>query len=219
MSVEVETAGRPPRRGRPPGTSARALELIALELFTAQGFDETTIDQIASEAGVSKRTFFRYFDSKPSVLWAEFDLEVDNLRRILGDMPADLPVMEAVRLAVLEANHYRAEDAPELRRRMTLIGSVPELGASAAVRYDAWERAVGDFVAKRSGQPEDSLYPLTVGRATLAACRAAYERWAARADADLTVYLDAALRALAAGFRDDVLTGEPTPKRRRSTRR
>lgn len=210
MSIEVEASGQA-RRGRPPGTSARALELIALELFTAQGFDETTIDQIASEAGVSKRTFFRYFDSKPSVLWAAFDLEVDNLRRILADMPDDLPVMETVRLAVLEANHYRAEDAPELRRRMTLIGSVPELGASAAVRYDAWERAVGDHVAERSGQPRDSLYPLTVGRATLAACRAAYERWAARADADLTVYLDAALRALAAGFGDDVLTAEPAP--------
>ena len=57
----------------------------------------------------------------------------------------------------------------------------------------------------RTGRPARSLYPLTVGRATLAACRAAYERWAARADADLTVYLDAALRALAAGFADEVL--------------
>ena len=50
------------------------------------------------------------------------------------------------------------------------------------------------------GQPADSLYPLTVGRATLAACRAAYDRWSTRADADLTFYLDAALAALATGF-------------------
>src|SRR5712691_9666645 len=50
-----------PRRGRPPGTSRRELELIALRLFTEQGFDNTTIEQIAAEAGVSKRTFFRYF--------------------------------------------------------------------------------------------------------------------------------------------------------------
>jgi hypothetical protein len=39
-----------------------------------------------------------------------------------------------------------------------------------------------------------------VGRATLAVCRAAYDRWCVRADADLTVYLDAAVAALAAGF-------------------
>jgi hypothetical protein len=70
------------------------------------------------------------------------------------------------------------------------------------VRYDAWERAISEFVARRVGQPADSLFPHVVGRATLAACRAAYERWAARADADLAVYLDAALRALAGGFRE-----------------
>jgi len=68
------------------------------------------------------------------------------------------------------------------------------------VHYDAWERAISDFAATRIGQPADSLYPLAVGRATLAACRAAYDRWSARADADLTFYLDAALAALAAGF-------------------
>ena len=70
---------------------------------------------------------------------------------------------------------------------------------------------VVDFVARRTRQPAGSHYPLVVGRAVLAACRAAYDRWAACTDADVTVYLDAALRALAAGFRDDVLTAEPTP--------
>jgi TetR/AcrR family transcriptional regulator, regulator of mycofactocin system len=197
------------RRGRPPGTSRRELELIALRLFAARGFDETTVDQIAAEAGVSRRAFFRYFDSKPDVLWGAFDTEVTTIRALLDAVPAGVPVMEAVRRAVLAANHYRAADVPELRARMSLIGSVPALMANAAVHYDAWERAVSDFVARRAGQPAGSLYPLAVGRATLAACRAAYDRWAVHADADLTVYLDAALRALAAGFADGVLTGEP----------
>jgi mycofactocin system transcriptional regulator len=208
ISVAAPPAGTG-RRGRPPGTSRRELEVIALRLFTVNGFDETTVDQIAAEAGISRRAFFRYFGSKPDVLWGAFDTEVAAIRALLDEIPADLPVMAAVRRAVLAANHYRAADVPELRARMSLIGSVPALMASAAVHYDAWERAVSDFVARRAGQPADSLYPLAVGRATLAACRAAFDRWVTRADADLTVYLDAALRALAAGFADGVLTAEP----------
>jgi len=205
MGVAAPPA-RAGRRGRPPGTSRRELEVIALRLFTANGFEETTVDQIAAGAGVSRRAFFRYFDSKPDVLWGAFDTEVATIRALLDEVPDELPVMAAVRHAVLAANHYRAADVPELRARMALIGSVPALMASAAVHYDAWERAISDFVARRTGQPADSLYPLAVGRATLAACRAGYDRWVTRADADLTVYLDAALRALAAGFADDALT-------------
>jgi len=198
------------RRGRPPATSPRSLELIALRLFDEQGFDETTIDQIASEAGVSRRTFFRYFESKTAVLWSQFDAEVGAIRSALADVGDDVEMMAAIRQAVLAANHYRAEDVPELRARMNLIGSVPALQASAAVRYDAWERAVSEFVAVRVGQPADSLFALTVGRATLAACRAAYDRWAVRADADLTVYLDAAINALADGFRTGIPLTEDT---------
>jgi mycofactocin system transcriptional regulator len=188
------------RRGRPPGTSRRTLELIALRLFTEQGFDETPIEQIAAEAGVSRRTFFRYFDSKASVLWGEFDSEVTVIREALAKVPDSVPMMDAIRQAVVAANHYRAEDVAELRARMNLIGSAPALQASAAVHYDAWESAVSEFVGARTGQLPWSLYPLVVGRSTLAACRAAYDRWSARADGDLTVYLDAALTALASGF-------------------
>lgn len=189
-----------PRRGRPRSTSPRELQLIALRLFTAQGFENTTIEQIAAEAGVSERTFFRYYGSKASVLFGEFEAEVEVIRAALAASPGDVPMMDAIRDAVVSANHYRAEDVPEMRMRMNLFATVPALAASAAEHYEAWERAISEFAATRLGQPADSLYPLAVGRATLATCRAAYDRWAARADADLTAYLDAALRALSAGF-------------------
>lgn len=68
------------RSGRPRGTSRRELELVALRLFTTQGFEETTVEQIAAVAGVSRRTFFRYFDSKAAVLWHRFDTEVGAIR-------------------------------------------------------------------------------------------------------------------------------------------
>ena len=69
-----------PRRGRPPATSSRELRQIALRLFMECGFEATTIDQITAEAGVSERTFFRYFATKASVLWTDFDTEVASIR-------------------------------------------------------------------------------------------------------------------------------------------
>jgi TetR/AcrR family transcriptional regulator, regulator of mycofactocin system len=189
-----------PRRGRPPATSSRELRQIALRLIALNGFDNTTIEQITAEAGVSERTFFRYFATKASVLWTEFEAEAHSIRSALAEVPDDVPMMDAIRRAVVSANHYQAVDLQELRLRRSLIATVPALWASAAEHYDAWERVIGEFAARRLGHPADSLYPLAIGRAVLATCRAAYDRWSARADADLAGYLDTALKALAAGF-------------------
>lgn len=204
-SIDLKAPPRVGVVGRRPGTSARELELIALRLFSEQGFEETTVEQIAAEAGVSRRTFFRYFTSKAAVLWSEFDDEVEALRAAFAEIDEDVPTMDAIRRVVLGVNRYRTEDIPELRTRINLIGTVPALQASATPHYDAWSHAVSDFAASRLGQPSNSLVPLAVGRATLAVCRAAYEQWVVRADADLTFYLDAALRALATGFSGEVV--------------
>jgi mycofactocin system transcriptional regulator len=205
VNVKTDASATTARRGRPPSTSSRELRQIALRLFVENGFEATTIDQIAAEAGVSERTFFRYFASKSSVLWTEFDAEVDAIRDALAAVPDDVPMMAAIQRAVVSANHYKADDVPELRMRMNLIASVPALSSSAADHYDAWERAVSEFAGRRLGQPADALYPLAIGRSVLAACRAAFDRWSARADADLPGYLDAALTALAAGFTPEAL--------------
>jgi TetR/AcrR family transcriptional regulator, regulator of mycofactocin system len=189
------------RRGRPPGTSPRALETIALRLFSEIGFDDTTVDDIATTAGVSARTFFRYFESKAEVVWAEFDGEVAQLRQRFAAVPDEVPLMEAIRGVVVSLNHHRSDDdVPDLRARMHLLTSVPALQASAAPHYDAWERAVSEFAGRRMGQPPDALLPLAVGRSTLASCRAAFDLWLRRADADLTRCIDEALQGLAHGF-------------------
>ncbi|WP_051186784.1 mycofactocin system transcriptional regulator [Nocardia tenerifensis] len=187
-------------RGRPRGTSKRELELIAMRLFTEQGFEDTTVEQIAAAAGVSGRTFFRYFPTKAEVLWYQFDDEVAALRTAFAEVPDDVAMMTAVRRVVVNANRYRAEDVPELRTRMHLVATIPALAATAGAHYDAWERAVSDFAGRRLGEPADALIPLAIGRTTLAAARAAFDAWLARADADLTVYLEEALRGLERGF-------------------
>ena len=188
------------RRGRPRATSRRELQAIAVRLFVERGFDATTIEQVAAEAGVSERTFFRYFTTKASVLWSEFETEVAAIRAALAVVPDSVPMMDAIRGAVVAANHYRADDVPEMRLRMSLIATEPALSFGAAEHYADWERAISEFAGRRLGQPAESLYPLAIGRSVLAACRAAYDRWSARADNDLPWYLDAVLAALASAF-------------------
>jgi hypothetical protein len=112
----------------------------------------------------------------------------------------DLSLMDAIRAAVVQVNHYTAADIPELRTRIDLVGTVPTLQASAALHYDAWEQTVIDYAARRLRQPPTALLPLAIGRATLAVCRAAYEYWVSRADANLTRYLDEAISTVAHGF-------------------
>ena len=117
-------------------------------------------------------------------------------------VPGKTPLMTAIREVVVSVNRYRAEDVaraadPDAAHRH-------RSGTAGERRNCSTTRGSGrssEFAASRLGEPADSLVPLAVGRTTLAACRAAYEVWLARADADLTVYLDAAIRALATGFR------------------
>ncbi|MGH9079898.1 MAG: TetR family transcriptional regulator, partial [Acidimicrobiales bacterium] len=66
-------------RGRRPSTTRAEVARAALDLFSRQGYDQTTVSEIAAAVGVSRRTFFRYYDSKRDVVWGEFDTELARL--------------------------------------------------------------------------------------------------------------------------------------------
>ena len=65
-----------PARGRRPATSRERVARAALELFARHGYDTTTVEDIAAAVGVSRRTFFRYYESKSDMVWGEFDAEL-----------------------------------------------------------------------------------------------------------------------------------------------
>jgi len=194
-------------RGRRPATTREEVARAALDLFNRQGYDDTTVDQIAAAVGVSRRTFFRYFDSKRDVVWGEFDAELVRLERQLGSAPADEPMMDVVRRAVVATNRFGAGELDELRIRMGLISSVPTLVAHSAVRYAEWRDVVARFVAGRIGGAADDLAPQTVARATLGAAIAAFTCWARHDTDDLTGEVDRALQLLATGFEEGSLRG------------
>ncbi len=189
-----------PSRGRPASTSRQDVARAALDLFARQGYDATTVDEIAAAVGISRRTFFRYFESKPDVVWGEFDAELVRLRARLDEAPATEPLMDVVRRSVMATNRFGAGELEELRIRMVLIGTVPTLVAHSAVRYQEWCDVVAGFAAGRMGGSPDDLGPQTVARAALGAAMAAFACWARSDGDDLVSEVDRAFRLLATGF-------------------
>jgi len=190
-------------RGRRPATTRREVARAALDLFARQGYDETGIDEIAAAVGVSRRTFFRYYDSKPEVVWGEFDAELVRLRTRLDEAPADEPMMDVLRRAVMDTNRFGAGELDELRIRIGLTSTVPTLIAHSAVRYAEWCDVVAGFVSARIGGSPDDLAPQTVARAALGAATAAFTSWARSDGDDLIGEVDRAFRLLATGFDED----------------
>lgn len=188
MSDE-ETTSEAPRRGRPPAADRNEVAEVALDLFARHGFSATTVDDIATEAGISRRSFFRYFDSKNDVVWGDFDALLEGMEGWLAEVADAVPTLEALTDAVVRFNALPAEAVPAHRHRMSLILQVPALQAHSTLRYADWRGIVARFVGRRLGQAADALVPQLVGYLTLGAAVAAYEQWLAHEDADLATLL------------------------------
>ena len=100
----------------------------------------------------------------------------------------------------MATNRFGAGELDELRIRMSLIGSVPDLVAHSAVRYEAWCDVVARFAAARLDCDPGDLAAQTVARAALGAAMAAFSSWARTGGDDLVDQVDRAFRLLADGF-------------------
>jgi TetR/AcrR family transcriptional regulator, regulator of mycofactocin system len=188
--------GDPPQtpvRGRPVATSHGEIEQAAFRLFRQHGFAHTTLDDIAREVGVGRRTLFRYYASKNDIPWGQFDRTLDGFRAILDRMPPDTPVHEAVHRGVLLFNVFPAAARPSHRERMRLILTTPELQAHSVLRYAEWRHVIAAYVARRTGTRPDDLLPRTVGRVSLAVALSAYDVWLDDESAVLADLLDASM--------------------------
>ncbi|WP_420123755.1 mycofactocin system transcriptional regulator [Nakamurella sp.] len=182
--------------GRPAVTSRGELERICLEMFSAQGFDVTSVDEIAAAAGIGRRTFFRYFKSKNDAVWGEFDTQLEAFARWFAACPPEVPLVEAIRGGVLAFNSFDAHAAESLRNRMRLILGSPALQAYSTLRYAAWREVVARFAAARLGGDPADLVPRTLGHLALGAALSAYEQWLGHEDADLIDLLRTSLDLL-----------------------
>ena len=139
-----------PRRslqGRPATTSHAEIEAAAFRLFAERGFEGTTMDAIAAEVGVGRRTLFRYFESKNDIPWGQFGKTLDSFRVLLAAMPPTCRCARRVHRGVVAFNIHNEDGVPSHRERMRLILETPALQAHSVLRYAEWRGVVADFVA------------------------------------------------------------------------
>jgi TetR/AcrR family transcriptional regulator, regulator of mycofactocin system len=178
--------GRATRRDHQKRATREALRSAALRLFGEQGFQETTVDDIAAAVGVSKRTFFLHFASKDEVLLGHVAQQLEVLRGELAAMPGELGIFE-------RAGHAVAALAEDMQRRddlllqLDLVHRAPQLLAVNLEQFTAFEDAIADAVRRwlRAGAPrrltrEQDGYAQLVGTVSIAALRAALTVWRRR---------------------------------------
>lgn len=168
------------RRERRKQETRIALEQAALRLFAERGYQHTTVEEIAAEAEVAVRTFFRYFASKQHVLFGDVAHQrINHLRAALAASPADEPPLEAVG-AVLDALDIDQDEQEQIIVRLRLMDRQPALVSMYLLLNHQLRRIVVDFVADRTGLPPTHPYPLLVGSAAVTSWDVALSSWSAR---------------------------------------
>ncbi|MGW6057745.1 TetR family transcriptional regulator [Streptomyces sp. NPDC055189] len=174
-----ESAERPESGGlRARARRAMRAELatLALELFAERGFDETTVEDIAHAAGLSKRSFFRYFPSKEDVVFGTVESMADEVADEVLGRPADEAPWDCLH-QVLRAWQQRIQASERQLAELTLIEATPSLRARLSQKRDAMRAQVAEALTRRPGAQLDPFTADVLTSAAAAALDAADRAW------------------------------------------
>ncbi|MEV7043560.1 TetR family transcriptional regulator [Amycolatopsis sp. NPDC051061] len=158
----------------------RALASAAVDLFAANGYEATTVDDIAAAAGVGRRTFFRYFDAKDDVLFANHDEIVAEMEEEFAAAdPARDPVEVACAAVGLVLDSY-ADDLDVSLKRFALTRTVPSVRDKEVATVDRYQRVLARYLQGRfeeQGDETASLRAAVAAAAIAAANNHVLRRW------------------------------------------
>ncbi|ANS27060.1 AcrR family transcriptional regulator [Rhodococcus opacus] len=194
------------RIGRRPSTTQDRISTVGIELFTEQGFDATSVDEVAEASGIARRTLFRYFPSKNAIPWGDFDAHLAEMRAQLAAQPDDIPIVDGLTAALLQFNAFPASEEINHRKRMGLILRVPALQAYSVVMYEGWRNVIAEYVGSRLGTSPTDHVPRTVGYLLLGVAMSAYEQWLDDDSLELNELLASGMQSLYDGLSS---LGEP----------
>jgi AcrR family transcriptional regulator len=153
----------------------RTLAEHALRLFNEQGYDETTVEEIAAAAGVSQRTFFLHFATKAAAAFPDHDGRVSNFaERLGGGTNCGNPLLHLCQVLCVGLD----VSSPSRRTRYQLLDKVPALRDEDARTDRDYENVVATFLLQAWGDtPETRVRAHAVANAALGVVRASLIAW------------------------------------------
>src|SRR5215469_8908122 len=153
-----------------PGRLAQA----ALELFAERGFEQTTVADIASRAGLTERTFFRHFADKREVLFSGQSALKDALVSAITSAPDSAAPLAAVATALESVGAFFQENRDRARNRQAIISANPELRERDLIKLASLAAAMAGALRER-GVPEPAAS--LAAEAGMAVFRISFDRW------------------------------------------
>ncbi|MET4430197.1 TetR family transcriptional regulator [Mycolicibacterium sp. 624] len=177
MSGVVKSVGLRERRRR---QTSLEIHRAALELASERGFDNVTVEEIATAAGVSPRTFFNYFTTKESaIVHAPLDITAEQAAEFVASKRTRHSEILDDAIAVISAG---LAESPPSRQQMADLRTVAlnSVAVSSAVlaEFDAFQRRLAVLIAQRTGAEPDDDIPVLIASLALTVVRVGMDRWA-----------------------------------------
>ncbi|MFE5336576.1 TetR/AcrR family transcriptional regulator [Isoptericola sp. NPDC056573] len=157
---------------------------VALDLFAEHGFEQVTVEQIAAAAGMSARSFHRYFPAKEDVVIGDPARWGEYVRDTLADRPADEPVWDSLHASfeALLALSPDREDSERGKLAMRVLGSTASLRARNLEKHLLWAQMLTPIIAGRLDGDDVALRAEIIVQAALAAFDVALTTWSTPQD-------------------------------------
>lgn len=143
-------------RQRKKDSSRRTIEDAAWELFAEQGYDETSINDIAERANVAPRTFFRYFPTKEAVLYPQFEELLGLVREEFRRRPADEPVITSLFESFEKLSGSLEGETSRARERMAMMKRPGQHPPGTEYFRTRLAEATAELVLEREGDSDEA---------------------------------------------------------------
>lgn len=155
---------------------------VAMDLFLERGFEATTFDDIATAAGISRRSLFRYFGTKEDIVLGHLADEGPRAQQALAARPDDEPVWTALLnvMSLIDTAPATPAERERLFKISELMHGTPSLRARSIEKHRQWQADLLPEVRRRLGGPDDELADLRAGAviaSAIACLDAAGEVW------------------------------------------